>query len=375
MRRVVVTGSGGLIGWHASARLHSANCAARFMGDEQPYDLVRVDRAAFSDAKGLAQAVKCADIVLHFAGVNRGEQDEVESANPGIAETLLNAIGQTQARPHIVYANSTHAAADTPYGRSKRKAAELFAASGLGFTNLILPHIFGECARPYYNNVTATLIDQVIKGEEPTINPDGVVHLLHAGAAAQVAIDAGIAGVAGEIAPESRAIGVPALYEILRGFHESYGNNIYPSLNEDFEIALFNSYRAALYPDGFPRVLKLNTDKRGTLFEAVKGGSGGQSFASWTEPGVTRGDHFHLKKVERFLVLDGEAIIRVRRVLGGPVWEYRVSGTSPAPVDMPTLHTHSIENVGDRPLLTLFWTNEMFDPTAPDTYADQVLGA
>ena len=375
MIRVVITGAGGLIGWHASTRLHAANCAARFKGDEQPYDLVRLDHASFGDPEELLRAVEGADAVLHFAGVNRGPNDNVEAANPRIAETLLEAIGQAQGRPHIVYANSTHAAADTPYGRSKRGAAERFAASGLGFTNLILPHIFGECARPYYNNVTATLIDQVIKGETPTINPDGVVHLLHAGAAAQIAIDAGIAGVAGEIAPEGRTTGVPALYEMLRAFHESYGNNVYPSLNEDFEVDLFNSYRAALYPGGFPRALKLNTDKRGTLFEAVKGGSGGQTFASWTEPGVTRGDHVHLKKVERFLVLDGEAIIRVRRVLGGPVWEYRVNGINPAPVDMPTLHTHSIENVGDRPLLTLFWTNEMFDPTAPDTYADQVLGA
>ncbi|MHA6689594.1 polysaccharide biosynthesis C-terminal domain-containing protein [Devosia sp. A449] len=375
MKRIVVTGAGGLIGWHASARLHAANCAARFKGEEQPYDLVLLDRASFADAEGLARAVSGADVILHFAGVNRGPQDEVESVNPGIATALLAAISQAQSRPQIVYANSTHAIADSPYGRSKRGAAEQFAASGLGFTNLILPHIFGECARPYYNNVTATLIDQVIKGETPTINPNGVVYLLHAGAAAQIAIDAGAAGATGDIFPSSRTIGVPALYEILRGFHESYGNNVFPSLSEDFEVALFNSYRAALYPSAFPRPLKLNTDKRGTLFEAVKGGSGGQSFASWTEPGVTRGDHFHLKKVERFLVLDGEAIIRIRRVLGEPVWEYRVSGANPSPVDMPTLHTHSIENVGDRPLLTLFWTHEMFDPMAPDTYADQVLGA
>ncbi len=110
------------------------------------------------------------------------------------------------------------------------------------------------------------------------------------------------------------------------------------------------------------------------LFEAVKGGGGGQTFLSWTEPGVTRGDHFHLSKVERFLVLEGEAVIRIRRVLGKEVWEYRVDGRVPAAVDMPTLHTHSIENVGARPLLTLFWTHDIFEPSAPDTYADPVLG-
>lgn len=375
MTKVVVTGAGGLIGWHASVRLHAANCAARFRGEPLPYEIVRLDRAGFTDAEGLVGAVAGADLVLHFAGVNRGADAEVEAANPSIADALARAIKAAGASPHIVYANSTHAASETPYGRSKRDAAERLAATGLGLTNLVLPHIFGECARPYYNNVTATLIDQVIKDETPTINPDGIVHLLHAGAASQIAIDAGLVAQVGDLAPVGLRIGVPALYELLRGFHQNYGVNLFPGLTDGFHAALFNSYRAALYPDGFPRPLKLNIDKRGTLFEAVKGGGGGQSFASWTEPGVTRGNHFHLDKVERFLVLDGEAIIRIRRVLGGPVWEYRVNGATPAVVDMPTLHTHSIDNVGDRPLLTLFWTHEIFDPAAPDTFADPVLGA
>ncbi len=375
MTKVVVTGSSGLIGWHASARLHAANCAAHFKGEAQPYEIVLLDHAGFKNANVLADAVRDADLVLHFAGVNRGVDAEVEAANPWIAGRLAEAVDQTGARPHIVYANSTHEASDTPYGRSKHAAAERLSAIGLGFTNLILPHIFGEGARPYYNNVTATLIDQIIRGENPTINPDGVVHLLHAGAAAQMAIDAGLAEQSGKLAPDGLHIGIPALYELLRGFAERYDSNVFPDLTDKFHASLFNSYRAALYPDGFPRQLKLNTDKRGTLFEAVKGGGGGQSFASWTEPGVTRGDHFHLDKVERFLVLDGEAIIRIRRVMGGPVWEYHVSGAKPAPVDMPTLHTHSIENVGSRPLLTLFWTHEIFDPSAPDTFADPVLGA
>lgn len=374
MKKVVVTGAAGLLGWHASARLHAENCAARFKGSPLPYDLVRLDHAGFSDPAGLDRAIAAADVVLHFAGVNRGAEEEIEAANPRIAAALADAITRTGATPHLVYANSTHAAADTPYGRSKRHAAERLVATGLGLTNLVLPHIFGECARPYYNNVTATLIDQIIKGGEPTINPDGVVHLLHAGNAAQAAIDAGLAAQSGEILPAGRRTGIPALYDTLLGFHRDYGANVYPDLRDDFSLALFNTYRAALYPDGFPRLLRLNSDARGTLFEAAKGGGGGQTFASWTEPGVTRGDHFHLRKVERFLVLEGDAIIRIRCVLGGPVWEYRVSGDAPAAVDMPTLHTHSIENVGSKPLLTLFWTHDFFDPANPDTYADPVLG-
>lgn len=373
--RIVVTGAAGLLGWHAAARLHARNCAARFKGEPVPFDLMMLDHAGFADPQRLRAAVSGADAVLHFAGVNRATDEEVERDNPAIAEALVAACADVGARPHIVYANSTHAASDTPYGRGKRRAGEIVGRAPGGATNLVLPHIFGECARPYYNNVTATFIDRVIKGETPEVNPDGKVHLLHAGAAAEAAIGAALERTGGDVVPGAHHLTVPELLDRLLGFHAAYASNVYPDVSDPFTLALFNSYRAALYPASFPRVLKLNTDKRGTLFEAVKGGGGGQTFLSWTEPGVTRGDHFHLGKVERFLVLDGEAVIRIRRVLGGPVWEYHVDGASPAVIDMPTLHTHSIENTGSRPLLTLFWAHEIFDPAATDTYADPVLEA
>ncbi len=373
MMRVVVTGAAGLIGWHACARLHAENCAAGFKGGPSPYDIIPLDHAGFDDDTQLQNALTGADAVLHFAGVNRAPDDVVEAANPAIAERMITACQVTGAKPHIIYANSTHAGSDTPYGRSKKRAAEILVQGARAFTNLVLPHIFGETARPFYNNVTATLIHQLINNQAPEINPDGKVHLLHAGVAAQTAIDAVINRTTGQITPTPQPMTIPALLDKLQGFHDSYQANIYPDLADAFDLALFNTYRAATYPDGWPRPLKLNTDSRGTLFEAVKGGGGGQVFLSTTKPGVTRGDHFHLNKVERFLVIQGDAIIRVRKVLDDTVWEYRVSGDAPAPVDMPTLHTHSIENIGKDDLLTLFWTHDLFDPANPDTYADKVL--
>jgi UDP-2-acetamido-2,6-beta-L-arabino-hexul-4-ose reductase len=371
--KMVITGARGLIGWHAAAHVHAANCAAQFKAQPAPYELVRLDHAEFDDDDRLRAAVSGADGVLHFAGVNRASDDVVEAANPGIARRLAEACDATGAQPHIVYANSTHATSDTPYGRSKRIAGKMLSQVGSRYTDLVLPHIFGECARPNYNNVTATFIDAVIAGETPSINPNGRVSLLHAGAAAQAALDAVVNGITGTLRPESHEIAVSDLFAVLQQFHAKYQANIYPDLGDPFTVALFNSYRAALYPDGFPRPLKLNTDARGTLFEAVKGERGGQTFLSTTKPGVTRGDHFHLNKVERFLVVQGEAVIRIRKVLSDEVWEYPVSGTAPATVDMPTLHTHSIENVGDTELLTLFWTHDLFDPANPDTFADKVM--
>lgn len=373
MLKIVVTGSSGLLGWHAAARLHAENCAAKFRKHAEPFQYVMLDHAAFDDNATLHAALTGADAVLHFAGVNRAADHVVEAANPSIAQRLVDGCKAAGALPHIVYSNSTHAVRDTPYGRSKRRAGEILAQLSGRYTDLVLPHIFGERAHPRYNNVTATFIEAVINGETPDINPDGHVSLLHAGAAARAALDAVVYNLTGELRPAARDIAVSELFEILHGFHTDYMANIYPDLRDDFTMALFNSYRVALYPNGFPRPLKLNTDARGTLFEAVKGGGGGQTFLSTTAPGVTRGGHFHLNKVERFLVVQGEAIIRIRAVLGEEIWEYRVSGANPAPVDMPTLHTHSIENVGNGPLLTLFWSHDLFDPANPDTYADEVL--
>lgn len=371
--KIVVTGAGGLIGWHTCARLHALNCAARFKGVEPPIDLVSLNHAEFEDDPTLQAALSGADAVLHFAGVNRAPDDVVEQANPDIAQRLIQACRSENSDPHIVYANSTHAASDTPYGRSKRIAGEMLGAGATRFTNLILPHIFGEGAKPFYNNVTATLIRQILAGDEPTINPDGKVQLLYAGDAAQAAIDAVTQCRFGDLSPEAYPIGIPDLLAKLQGFHNNYQANVYPVVTDPFDLALFNSYRADSYPDSWPRPLTLHTDARGTLFEAVKGGGGGQTFLSTTEPGVTRGDHFHLNKVERFLVIQGDAIIRIRKVHSNEVWEYRVSGDAPSPVDMPTLHTHSIENIGTGPLLTLFWTHDLFDPENPDTFADRVL--
>lgn len=371
--KIVVTGAQGLLGWHAASHLYARNCAATFGKQQVPFDIVRLGHAEFNDHEALERAVSGADAVLHFAGVNRASDSEIETANPAIAKALVDACCKVGSQPHIVYANSAHADSDTPYGHSKRIAGKILGSFSPHYTNIILHHIFGECAKPNYNNVTATLIDQIITGKEPTVNPDGKVSLLHAGTAAETAIDAVAKSSFGMVTPQSRPVTVLQLLSELKSFHNAYDNNQYPDFKNSFDVQLFNSYRAALYPSGYPRPLKINEDARGTLFEAAKGGGGGQSFLSWTKPGITRGNHFHLNKVERFLVLQGKAMIRIRKVLGDQIWEYAVSGDQPAAVDMPTLHTHSIENIGTEPLLTLFWTNEIFNPSAPDTYFDPVL--
>ena len=372
--RVAVTGARGLLGSHATARLHSYNCGATFKGDKAPFEIVQITRDCFLNVESLADKLASVDAILHFAGVNRGDPLEVEDANIAIAEKLVKGCKKAGVNPSIFYANSTHAINDTPYGRSKKRAGEILREYSKSYCDFVLPHIFGEGAKPYYNNVTATLIDQIYDDVTPEINPSGVVYLLHAGEAVQMFVDALLAGRTGTESPMGFKISVAPLYEKLKNFHQLYGQNIFPNLNDDLDLCLFNSYRSARFSQTNPILIDLHKDNRGVLFETAKGGgSTGQSFMSTTSPGITRGDHFHCNKVERFLVVRGEAIIRLRRVLTNELHEFKVSGSEPMAIDMPPLYTHSIENVGDGDLYTLFWAHEMFDPNRPDTYADPVL--
>lgn len=371
MTKIVVTGTAGLLGWHAAARLHAANCAARFDGKLSPYELVLVDRAKFNNPEMLAAAISGADAVLHFAGVNRGTEEEVAEGNPSIAKAIAEAIRATGARPHIVYANSIQHSLENVYGRSKREAAAILADVS-SLTDLVLPHIFGECARPDYNNVTATLIDRLWKGEKPVINDGATVSLLHAGEAANLAIAAAVARNIGEVAPSGRPTAVADIWAKLQDFHADYRANVFPAIDDPFDLALFNCYRTGGFPHHYPLTLTVREDSRGTLFETSKARSGSQSFVSSTRPGQQRGDHFHLSLVERFLVVSGEATIRIRRVLTDKISEFRVSGDEPVAIDMPPLHTHHIVNDGNSDVVTFFWANRLFDPADPDTYADPV---
>ena len=345
-----------------------------YAGNPKPHELVEITHKSFDDPDILIHLLGGVDAIIHYAGVNRGPEDHVATANPEIARQLVQACIKAKVKPAIVYANSIHAQYDTTaYGRSKRQAGEILEAFAERYTDLVLPHIFGEHAKPHYNNVTATLIDALYTRVIPEINPQGKVNLLHAGEAADIALRAVFEQVTGTINPPSRELAIDELYEKLKGFQDLYNNNIFPDVSDPLDLQLFNTYRSAGFPASDPRKLIVHKDSRGTLFETTKGGRDSQTFVSTTAPGITRGDHFHINKIERFLVLQGEAVIRLRKVLTDEIYEFKVSGKTPVAVDIIPLYTHSIENTGDSILYALFWTHEMHNPDASDTYADTVL--
>ncbi len=356
--KILITGAAGFLGWHTRCRLHSLG----------GHEVVAVDRSNAEDLSQLAQGV---DAVIHAAGINRASDTELNDGNVQLAADLLSALG-TGPLPPIVYANSIQAGNETPYGDGKAAAAQLLAKAaqerGSVFVDVRLPNLFGEGGRPNYNSFVATFIAKAIAGEDPTIT-DRELELLHAQGAAQALIDGLSATESGVVEPQGHTTSVVEVWEKLQQFHELYGRNgEIPAFTTQFDIDLFNSYRAALFPAQMPITLEPRVDPRGRLVETMRAhGSAGQIFVSTTKPGITRGDHYHLSKVERFVVLEGQARIAMRKLFSPEVVEFHVNGDEPVAVDMPTMWTHNITNTGDTVLVTQFWTNELFDPDRPDT--------
>ena len=366
MIRIGITGADGFLGWHLRVHLLPQTDVA----------VSCADRDTFADTVKLRAFVEGCDAIAHFAGVNRGEESEVEAGNAAITRALADALSATNGRPHIVYANSTHHGRDTAYGRSKRRGAELLAEwasrSGARFTNLVLPHVYGEGGRPNYNSVVATFCHELARNGKPSMSKEGDLELAHAQEVAAEVVACIRQARNGEARLAGEPLRVSALLERLSSFASDYGNQIIPRLDSALDLNLFNTYRSYLFPAHYPVMLAQRSDARGALFEAVKSLHGGQCFISTTHPGVTRGNHYHSRKIERFLVLQGDAQIRLRRLLARPVHEFRVSGATPCYIDMPTFYTHDITNIGAGELVTLFWSHELFDRGQPDTHAEKV---
>lgn len=363
-----ITGGRGFLGWHLRCRLRAAwpDITVRVLG-----------RGDLDHADALAQRIKGCDVVFHLAGANTHDVDDAQE-NVALAEALGAAIGEQADAPRVVYSNSAHVERDTPYGHAKQEALTRLrswaARSGGTVADVVLPNLFGEQGRPDYNSAVANFCHAVVRREPVEVNQAGCTELLHAQDAAAALVRNADAGGPEHERVRGEVIEVPALYERISRLYEVYaGSQRVPPLPTRLDVRLFNQVRDAMFPEAYPVALDLHTDARGSFFEAVRAAGRGQTSFSTTAPGVTRGDHWHFDKVERFLVLQGDAIIRIRRMFDDAVHSFEVSGDRPAFVDMPTLHTHSITNVGADDLLTMFWSNDHFDPEAPDTLPEPVL--
>lgn len=362
--KIILTGAGGFLGWHTRLRLHA-------MTD---HEIVPVGRAEWPH---LREMVSDVDAVIHVAGVNRADSDEaVEAGNIALADDLAAALTERGTSIRIVYANSIQSGNGTAYGAGKQTAADKLRTASMStdghFVDVLLPNIFGEHGRPKYNSFVATFVHATVAGQTPTIN-DGRIRLLHAQDAAQALLD-GLTTKDTELRPLADEHEVQEVWDLLQEFRQQYvPTGGIPDLSSKFRIDLFNTYRAALFPKNCPIPLIPHTDPRGSFVETVRClGGEGQTSISTTVPGVTRGEHYHLSKIERFAVIRGRGVMELRQMFTDEVFSFEADGDRPVAVDMPVGWVHNITNTGNDELLTQFWSHELFRPDTPDTFPEPV---
>lgn len=372
MTRILVTGSAGFVGRNLTTVLRR----------DKELEILEYDLGASREL--LETGLATADVIYHLAGVNRPEDPtDFETGNAGFTGEILTRLRDLGRAPTVVLSSSIQAALDNPYGRSKRHAEELverFAAQCAACVIIYrLPNLFGKWCRPNYNSVVATFCHNVARGQPIAITNeshelqlayiDDVVVAFRSELTAQR--EPGVHW--GEVTPVHR-VTLGRLAEMLHTFRSSRQTLWVPDFASDpLTRCLYATYLSYL-PDGEQvYALEQRSDPRGSLAEFAKSPPFGQVFVSYTEPGVTRGNHYHDTKTEKFLVVAGEGLIRMRRIDSDEIIAFRVRGDEYRVVDIPPGYTHSIKNVGEGRMVTLFWACEVFDPARADTHYCEVL--
>lgn len=369
-KRVGITGMAGFVGSHLRDRL------AR----DERYEVLPFEDRYYEDPKAFTDFAAKADVIVHLAGVNRDEPEVVYQKNIELMEKLLEYVDGSGHKPYILFSSSTQIERDNEYGRGKKKAMERLEEwtkeNNASAVSMVVPNVFGDSGRPFYNSVVATFCYQVTHGQMPTIIKDGQMTMIYINDLLEdmvKLIDKPDEGYRIEYIKPRAELKVSELLDVLNKFKECYfGSGMVPAIHSNLERDLYNTFITYMDAADWERNLKLNTDDRGSFVEVFKLENGGQVSFSTTKPGITRGNHYHVRKNEKFCVVSGQASIKLRRIGTDKVIEYKVSGDAPSWVEMPIYYTHNITNIGSTELVTLFWINEHFNPDDPDTFFEKV---
>lgn len=371
MKTVLVTGAHGFIGKNLCASLAELSeiTILKFTRQNTEEDLV-----------GMVQE---ADFVFHVAGVNRPlDEAEFDTGNRVFTETILSTIEKSKKNIPILITSSTHAELENPYGKSKKAAEDSVLTWQKKTGNQVfvyrLTNVFGKWAKPDYNSVVATFCYNTATNLPLNIsNPDHELTLVYIDRVVESFIEAFLGKLPKSKSgfydvKETHTVALGELAKKIQTFNKSRSTLIMPSLESNFDRYLYATFTSYLPSNLFSYPLTVNTDERGWLAEFIKSKQFGQVFVSKTKPGITRGNHWHHTKVEKFLVIEGKAVIKFRNLNSQEVLSYPVSGNKLEPVDIPVGYVHSIENTGQSDLITLFWASEILNPESPDTYYETV---
>ena len=370
---ILITGARGFMGKNLRSAL-TGRCgdAHRLMLLDMPH----------TEEELLAAAAE-ADFVFHLAGVNRPtDPADFQKGNADFTRQLLTLLKERGKRPPVLLSSSIQAALENPYGQSKLSAEQAVADYGRETGSAVylyrLPNVFGKWSRPNYNSAVATFCHNVARGLPITVNdPSVTLRLVYI----DDVVEEFLRAMEGQPHREGEWCTVQPVHEVNLG-HMAELIQSFPALRDSLTVPdqsdplvkkLYATYLSFLPPEDFSRPTVTHADQRGSFTELLHMGSRGQVSLNVSKPHITKGDHWHQTKHEKFIVLQGEGVIRFRKVGDSTVIAYKVSGENLTVVDIPTGYTHSIENTGDTDMLTLMWANEVFDPAHPDTLRLPVL--
>ena len=368
---ILITGSSGFIG---------KNLISTLMEKFSDVNILRYDIT--NSILDLRNNINLADFIFHLAGINRAtSENEFYEGNSDLTKMLCDFVEETKRNIPIVVSSSIHALKESDYGKSKKMAEDYIfdysERTGHKVNVYRLPNVFGKWCKPNYNSVIATFCYNISNDLPITINDRN--HMMKV-----VYID----DVIGEFIKVftgtenriSRFCEVNSGYNtslgnivrLLHSFKDSRINGMIPNMADGFTKRLYSTYLSYFNHKDFSYVLKMNIDKRGSFTEFLKSKERGQVSINVSKPGVTKGNHWHHTKNEKFLVVSGEGVIRFRKIMSENIIEYFVTGDRLVVVDIPVGYTHNIENLGESDLVTIMWANEMFDPKNPDTIYEEV---
>ena len=374
---ILITGAKGFIGRNLVAELNNIK-EGKAKGYGLSPELTVFEYDMGTDPSLLDGFCRDADFVFHLAGVNRPkEQGEFMEGNFGFTSVLLDALKRHGNNCPVMLASSIQAELDNPYGVSKKAGEDLLFDYGreVGAEVLVyrFPNVFGKWCRPNYNSAVATFCNNVANDLPIQVNDRSVnMTLVYIDDVVRELISAleGKPYRVGEFCsvPVEHKITLGEIVDLIYSFKESRVSLQVADLSDGFTKKLYSTYLSYLPVDGFSYLLKMNVDERGSFTEFLKSPDRGQVSINISKPGITKGQHWHHTKNEKFLVVSGKGVIRFRKIDEEKVYEYFVSGDKLEVVDIPVGYTHNIENLGDIDMVTVMWVNEVFDPEHPDTF-------